>query len=80
MFLSKENMENHNIHQEQAISVTKPKSSLLATVAICFAVLAVVSLSVFIFKFPLSSILSLGFLLACPLLHIFMMKGGNHKH
>lgn len=34
--------------------------------------------AIFIFKVPLSSIFTFGFILLCPLLHLFMMK--NHKH
>ncbi len=41
-------------------------------------VLALVA--VFIFKVPMGTLLFAGALLACPLLHIWMMKGGDHKH
>lgn len=37
--------------------------------------------ALFIFKVPLSNLLTFGLLLLCPLMHIIMMKGqSNHNH
>ncbi len=47
---------------------------------ICLLGLVAGGLALFVFKLPVGSVLTYGFILACPLLHILMMKGGNHKH
>lgn len=50
------------------------------TLAICIAVVAIALLAVAVFKIPLSTVAFAGILLACPLLHLIMMKDGQHKH
>lgn len=35
-------------------------------------------LALFVFKIPLSGILTFGLILLCPLMHLFMMKGMGH--
>ncbi|HCE30963.1 hypothetical protein A2778_05575 [Candidatus Daviesbacteria bacterium RIFCSPHIGHO2_01_FULL_40_24] len=46
----------------------------------CLVVLAGTIIAVTIFKVPFGSLLYFGIFLACPLMHIFMMKGhGDHN-
>ena len=48
---------------------------------ICLIGVGIAAVAVFMFKLPVKSVLLYGFLLACPLMHIFMMKGhGEHQH
>lgn len=70
-------MEDHHNH-----SVTKavPLSSPLKWVGICLAIGAVLLIAITVFKVPVSTVATTAIFLACPLLHIFMMKNGNHKH
>lgn len=47
---------------------------------ICLVALAVIVIAVTVFKVSVSNILFFGIFLACPLMHIFMMKGhGDHN-
>ncbi len=65
-------------------TVTKSKSSSLLsakTLWICVAVAGIALAAVTFFKVPVGTIFFAGALLACPLLHIWMMRdGGGHKH
>lgn len=46
---------------------------------ICLAVLAVIFVAVTVFKISIGNLLYFAVFLACPLMHIFMMKGhGGH--
>ena len=48
---------------------------------ICLVALAVIVIAVTVFKVSVSNILFFGIFLACPLMHVFMMKGhGGHDH
>ncbi|MBI2086127.1 DUF2933 domain-containing protein [Candidatus Daviesbacteria bacterium] len=48
---------------------------------ICLAALGVVFVAVTIFKVSIGNLLYFAVFLACPLMHIFMMKGhGGHDH
>lgn len=49
-------------------------------VGVCVAVMAIILLAVVVFKVSVGTVFFAGTLLACPLLHIWMMKGGSHKH
>ena len=66
---------NHSQH-------TKPQESFLGskTLLICSGLLALVVSAVALFKVSVSTVVFLGFALACPLMHIWMMKDGGHKH
>lgn len=59
-----------------------PKTSLVSvkTLGICLALIAVVFFAVILFKIPLSTVGFAGILLVCPLMHVWMMKDGGHKH
>lgn len=50
------------------------------TFSICFALIAMAIVAVTVFKLSVSIVLLSGALLACPLLHVWMMKNGGHKH
>lgn len=59
-------------------SLKLTRSKLLV---ICLAALGVAFVAVTVFKVPFGSLLYFGIFLACPLMHIFMMKGhGGHEH
>jgi hypothetical protein len=45
----------------------------------CLAPLAAV-VAVWVFNVPVNTVLIIGLLLLCPLAHLFMMRGGEHKH
>lgn len=59
-------MDNHNNH--------------LKWLGICLGLIALTIGAVTIFRIPVSTVLFGAVLLACPLMHIWMMKGGGHKH
>ncbi len=46
----------------------------------CLAVAVAAFVAVTIFNVPTGTLFFTGILLACPLLHIWMMKDGGHKH
>lgn len=47
---------------------------------ICTGLVAVMFIAVKIFGVPLTNVVYFGAILACPLLHILMMRNGGHKH
>jgi membrane protein implicated in regulation of membrane protease activity len=66
---------NHSQH-------TKSQTSFLGskTLLICLGLIALAVGSVVFFNVSISTVFFLGFALACPLMHIWMMKDGGHKH
>lgn len=58
------------------------KTSLISakTFGICLAGVVIAIIAVTLFKVPVSVIGTAAILLACPLLHVLMMRSGNHKH
>lgn len=42
---------------------------------ICLIGIGLAAVAIFVFKLPVNSVLFFGFLLACPLLHVFMGHG-----
>lgn len=58
------------------------KTSLISakTLGICLAGVLITIIAVTLFKVPVSTIGAAAILLACPLLHILMTRGNNHKH
>ena len=48
--------------------------------AICLLAVAAALLAIVVFGVPVGTVATFGILLACPLMHVFMMKGGQHKH
>lgn len=49
-------------------------------VGICLGVIALAVVAVTIFKVSMGTLFFAGALLLCPLLHVWMMKDGGHKH
>ncbi|MBI4079463.1 MAG: DUF2933 domain-containing protein [Candidatus Levybacteria bacterium] len=49
-------------------------------VVFCLALVALVFVAVRIFNLSLGTVLLWGVFLACPLLHLWMMKDGGNKH
>ncbi len=49
-------------------------------VKICLLGVGLAVVAIFLFKLPFNSILFFGFLLACPLMHLFMGHGGHSKN
>ena len=47
---------------------------------ICLGLVTVAFIAVAVFKVSPSNLFYAGALLACPLMHIWMMKDGGHKH
>lgn len=45
----------------------------------CLAPLAAV-MAIWVFNVPVNTVLLVGALLLCPLGHLLMMRGGEHKH
>ncbi len=70
--------ENHMDHMEESQNA---KSSIFSArnLVICLGVVAVLAALITVFKVPISTVAILSFALLCPLMHLWMMKGG-HKH
>jgi len=64
------------------IDVQVQKTSLVSakTFGICLAAVAITVVAVTLFKVPVSTIGTAAILLVCPLLHLWMMRDGGHKH
>lgn len=68
----------HTAHTE---SKTHSGSLVSAkTVGICLGLIALAIGVVTLFNIPFATLVYVGVLLACPLMHIWMMKDGKHKH
>lgn len=50
------------------------------TVRICLGVIALAVVAIAVFKVSVGTLFFAGALLLCPLLHVWMMKDGTHKH
>lgn len=72
-------MENHNNHSSM-LSATKAQGSSLKWLGICLGIVTLAAVAVTAFQIPVSTVIFGATLLACPLMHIWMMKGGGHKH
>lgn len=60
----------------ESLKFTKGKLLL-----ICLAVFVITVITVTVFKVSIGNLFFLAFLLACPLMHFFMMKGhGSHDN
>lgn len=70
---------NHN-HRSISGSVTKTNSSLMKWLGICVGIAIIALIAISVFKVSINSLVYGAALLACPLIHIWMMKNGNHKH
>lgn len=68
---------------KQSIAEThlEKKSFISAkNLSICLALLLVVFVAISVFRVPAGTLFWAGALLLCPLLHLFMMRDGGHKH
>jgi hypothetical protein len=72
-------MDNHTNHSAM-VSGPKAQGSTLKWLSICLGLIALAVVSVTIFRIPVSTVFFGAVLLACPLMHIWMMKDGGHKH
>ena len=70
-------MEEHSSTQQKQTGVLGISSKVLA---LCIAIPAIAIIALTVFKVSAGSLLYIGLFLACPLLHVFMMRGGGHKH
>ncbi len=70
-------MENHS---PVISSKTKVQNTTLKWLGICLGVVVVAVIAVNVFKVSVNNLLFVGVLLACPLMHFAMMRGGGHKH
>lgn len=70
-------MEEHTSTKEKQTGVFGMSNTVLA---LCIAIPAIAIIAVTVFKVSLGSLLYIGLFLACPLLHVLMMRGGGHKH
>lgn len=50
------------------------------TLLICLLIASFAAIGIVVFKMPVQSLLLYGLVAACPLMHLFMMSGGKHKH
>lgn len=51
-----------------------------AVLLLCIIIPATAIIAVTVFKVSWGSLFYIGAFLACPLIHIVMMKGGGHNH
>ena len=47
---------------------------------ICSGLVIMAFIAVTVFKVSIGNLFLVGIVLACPLMHIWMMKNGGHKH
>lgn len=72
-------MSEHASHKSD--STTQGSSiNLTKTLVICIILISVALIALFVIKIPVNTLLLGAVLLACPLMHFWMMKKGEHKH
>jgi len=71
-------MTNHISH-DSAIKQKDNSTVPIKTLGICLALIAAALVALFIFKVPVNTLFLAGALLACPLLHFWMMKGEHGR-
>ncbi len=74
-------MENHHT----AVSAkTNPavagQNSTFKWLGICLGAVVLALIAISVFKVSMSNLFLVGALLACPLMHLWMMKDRGHKH
>lgn len=72
-------MDNHNNHSA-TLSSSKAQGSSLKLLGICVGLIALAVIAITVFQIPVSTVFFGALFLACPLMHIWMMKSGGHKH
>ncbi len=67
---------------EAAMPTQRPGANSISgkMIGMCLGLIALVVIAVAVFKVPAGILLFAGALLLCPLLHVWMAKGGEHKH
>jgi len=65
---------NQHVHNRSQSPMKKSSTLLFA----CIVLVSIAGIAISIFRVPPSSILLYGAILACPLMHIFMMRGMSH--
>lgn len=50
------------------------------TLSICLGLIALAVVALTVFKVSFGTLFLAGALLLCPLMHVWMMKDGGHKH
>lgn len=56
------------------------KLAAVKILGICLAIAAIAFIAVTVFNLTPMNLVFVGGLLLCPLLHLWMMRGGSHKH
>lgn len=69
-------MENHTGHMVK----TNDNSGTMKWLGICIGIVALAIIAVKVFNVSVNNIAYFAVLLACPLMHFWMMKDGGHKH
>ncbi|MFA6004989.1 MAG: hypothetical protein WC775_00700 [Patescibacteria group bacterium] len=64
----------------EAPTYNSKTSAVITWFLVCLCAVVVVVVAVTVFKVKLNSLLYVGILLLCPLIHFVMMKSGSHKH
>jgi uncharacterized membrane protein len=72
-------MDNHNNHSATTTG-SKAQGSSLKWLGVCIGLIALAIIAVTIFRIPVSTVFFGALFLACPLMHVWMMKDGGHKH
>lgn len=56
------------------------QNSAVKWLLICLSVAAIVVIAIAVFNVSVNNLFTVGILLACPLMHLWMMRSGGHKH
>lgn len=74
-------LKNMNEYSYRSWTAKKDAKTPTAKIfKVVIVLIPLVILMLFIFKVPMDTILPFGLLLACPLMHLFMLKDDNHRH
>lgn len=79
-FIRKEFLEEVNIMNNINTQVQKTSLISAKSIGICLTGVIIAIIAVTMFNVPISTVGTAAILLACPLLHVLMMRGSNHKH
>ncbi|MEK7592093.1 MAG: DUF2933 domain-containing protein [Patescibacteria group bacterium] len=70
-------MEKHNTNES---ATTVAQNSSIKWLVICLGAAVAVFIAIVVFQVSVSNLFTVGILLACPLMHLWMMRSGGHKH
>ncbi|MBI5614544.1 DUF2933 domain-containing protein [Candidatus Gottesmanbacteria bacterium] len=70
-------MEKQNTNESLLTTI---QNSSIKWIALCLGAAFVVFIAIAVFKISVNNLFTVGILLACPLMHLWMMKSGGHKH